>query len=68
MGGTKKDLFEETKAEHIVHKYHVTLHASRKNNSSLISYLFVISIILLFLVVLDKAFLNIFPVSVWRFA
>lgn len=66
--GWRKDLFEDTKAEHIVHKYHATLHAARKNDSHLISYLFVISILLLFLVVLDKAFLNILPLSIWRFA
>lgn len=67
-GISKKDLSEELKAQHIVHRYHATLHANKKQRGNAIGYLFVISIVLLFLLVLDKAFLNLFPVSVWRFA
>jgi len=38
--GGKKDLFEDTKAEHIVHKYHATLRASKKHEGvSLVIFL-----------------------------
>jgi len=33
--GAKKDLFEEVKPEHIVHKYHATLRAARKSDGHL---------------------------------
>lgn len=45
-----------------------SLYAGRKESKSPIGIFFVISIILLFLVVLDKSFFGILPVSIWWFA
>jgi hypothetical protein len=64
----KKESSGEVRVEHAPHAYHSSLYASKKQSSPVISYLFVISIILLFLIVLDKAFLNILPFNIWLFA
>lgn len=67
-GSIKKDLFDESKSEHIVHKYNSNLHSHKKNSWGLLGYLFIISILVLFLVVLAKVFFTTFPVNIRWFA
>jgi len=64
----KKVISEDIKSEHVVHKYHSSLHASRRQEWNSLGYLFILSIVLLFLIVVDKAFLNILPLSIRWFA